>query len=232
MTTNLPQRNAQLSTAKQTAIQRWRQQPEQSYSDLRPTTIPQMIAADSPTLWDIKEQTDRATAVGLLVLALIHTAKLVNVENNLNEIQIGEIANDVLDDMGYLKMEEVKYILKTAVRTKKIFGRLDYNVVMEWFEDYDRMRTEEAIRVSDRQSEIEQAEKPSEGGISFEQYKEQLKQRAADGDKEASERLAEIDKPITIGGKAVSREERERDKDEFRRFKAELIRQRNNDRQI
>lgn len=189
----------------------------------------QMIAADSPTLWDIRSHTDHATVVGLLVLALIHTAKLVNVENNLNETQIGEIANDVLNDMGYLKMEEVKYILKNAVRTKKIFGRLDYNVVMEWFEEYDRERTEEAIRVSDRQAEIAQMEKPSEGGITFEQYKEQLKQRAANGDKEAAERLSEIDKPITIGGKAVSREQRERDKDEFRRFKAELIRHRHNE---
>ena len=186
-----------------------------------------MIVADSPTLWDIKAQTDRATVVCLLVLALIHTAKLVNVDNNLNEAQIGEIANDVLDDMGYLKMEEVKHILKNTIRTKKIFGRLDYNVVMGWFEEYSAERINKCMAISDREAADAQAEKPSEGGISFEQYKEQLKQRAASGDKEAAERLADIDKPIRIGGKAVSREERERD--EFRRFKAELIRQRHND---
>lgn len=223
---NGQQRSVQLSTAKLTAIQRWRQQPDLSYSDLRPATIPQMIAADSPTLWDIRAKTDHATAVGLLVLALIHTAKLVNVENNLNETQIGEIANDVLDDMGYLKMEEVKYILKNAIRTKKIFGRLDYNVVMEWFEEYDRERTEEAIRVSDRQAEIAQMEKPSADGISFEQYKEQLKQRAADGDTQAARWLASIERPAA---KALSRDRRDKDRDDFRRFKAELLRHKHND---
>lgn len=188
-------------------------------------TIPQMLQADSPTLWDIRANTDHATAVGLIVLALIHTAKLVNVENNLNEEQIGEIANDVLADMGYLKMEEVKHILKTAVRTKKIFGRLDYNVVMEWFEEYDRQRTDEASRLSDRLAEASQGAQPSDDGMTFEQYKEHLRQLADSGDAEAADKLAEVCKPIRIGNVSVSRENREQTDDEFRRFKAELLRQ-------
>ena len=147
MTTNLPQqRNVQLSESKLTAIQTWKVQPKQSYAEIRLSTPRAMIKADTPNLWEIRNHTDHPTAIGIIVLALLYTARLVNVESNLNEDQIGEIANDVLNDYGYLKVEEVKYILKTAVRTKKIFGRLDYNVVMEWFEEYDSKRTEEATK--------------------------------------------------------------------------------------
>lgn len=212
-----------LTPAKQTAIQRWTQQPMQYYRELPISTMSDMIQSDSPTLWDIRNHTDNATAIGLLVKALIYTARLVNVENNLTEDQIGEIANDVLNEMGYLKMEEVKHILKTAVRTKKIYARLDYNVVMGWFEQYDSERTEEAIRISDRKAQIAQMEQPSEDGITFEQYAELLRQRADSGDKSAQERLKQIEAPSDIGIHCVSREQRKQRDDEFKTFYSKYI---------
>lgn len=184
-------RNAPLTAAKQTAIQHWKLQPEQSYVAIRPSTPRTMIEADTPNLWEIRNYTDHATAIGIIVIALIHTARLVNVENNLNETQIGEIANDVLEEYGYFKVEELKHVLKTAIRTKKIFGRLDYNVVMSWLEEYDRERTEEAMSISDCKAAHEGP--PAPDVISWDEYVGQLRQFADSGDKEAQARLAEIE---------------------------------------
>lgn len=184
----------------------------------------QMIVADSPTLWDIKAHTDHATAVGLLVLALIHTAKLVNVENNLNETQIGEIANDVLNDMGYIKMEEVKYILKNAVRTKKIFGRLDYNVVMGWFEEYDAVRTEHCIDISD-QEETSEANRIAADpeSVSFDDYAARLRVRAGNGDETAKNLLADIENPPEPKMKLLTAEEKHRKELDFFKWKQEYL---------
>lgn len=175
-----------------------------------------MIEADTPNLWEIRNHTDHATAIGIIVIALIHTARLVNIEANLNEAQIGEIANDVLEDYGYLKVEELKYILKTAVKTQKIFGRLDYNVVMGWFEEYDAIRTEEAMSISDCEAAHENG--PSEDAISFEAYAALLRDKAAAGDKEAQGKLESINQMLAMRATMVSKEQAREEKIAFRKF--------------
>ncbi len=156
-----------------------------------------MINADTPNLWEIRSGTDHATAVAIVVAALIHLARLVSLPkaSNLSKPQIGEIANDVVEEYGHLKPEEIKYVLKQAVRENKIFGRLDYSVVMSWFKDYDAVRTEFCIDISS-QAETQQANQPADDpdAISFEKYAAMLKQRAESGDKKAAELLADMEK--------------------------------------
>lgn len=91
-----------------------------------------MIEAETPTLWDIRQRLGHPAAVAILVNAFIHAAKLVNLDKNLTVEQIGEAANDILESHGYLKVEEIKYLLKHALRTQNVYGRLDYNVLMNW----------------------------------------------------------------------------------------------------
>ena len=176
-----------------------------------------MIKADTPNLWEIRNHTDHPTAIGIIVLALLYTARLVNVESNLNEDQIGEIANDVLNDYGYLKVEEVKYILKTAVRTKKIFGRLDYNVVMEWFEEYDSKRTEEAMSLSDSIASHE--EPPSPEAMSWAQYQAKLKEQAESGDEAAQAKIKEIEEVRSTNGMRLLTKEQKYEKErDFKQY--------------
>ena len=106
-----------------------------------------MIEADTPTLWELRKSLGHAATIAILVKAFIHAAKLVNLDKNLTIEQIGEAANDTLEGYGCLKVEEIKYLLKRALRTQNVYGRLDYNVIMTWVERYDAERTEEAMRI-------------------------------------------------------------------------------------
>lgn len=152
-----------------------------------------MIEADTPTLWEISNRLGRPAAVAILVNAFIHAAKLVNLDKNLTIEQIGEAANDTLDGHGQLKVEEVKYLLKRAMRTQNVYGRFDYNVLMNWIEEYDAERTEEAVRLSEQRETAEANALPGEvapGAISMEEYMKQLREKAAQGDEKAAQYLA------------------------------------------
>lgn len=213
------QRGAILSPPKLTAIQNWREQPKQYYATLLTTTPRKMIEAETPTLWDIRQQLGHPAAVAILVNAFIHAAKLVNFEKNLTVEQIGEAANDILESKGYFKVEEIKYLLKRALRTQNIYGRLDYNVLMNWVEQYDAERTDEAMRISE-QHESQELNKPDAqmGSMTFKEYVADLERRAPT-DPKAAQTLAEIRKPKPAKPSLLSREERAEHEREFQRYR-------------
>lgn len=150
-----------------------------------------MIEDDTPTLWELRKYIGHAATIAILVKAFIHAAKLVNLDKNLTEEQIGEAANDILEEFGHLKVEEIKFLLKRALRTQNVYGRLDYNVLMNWVEAYDSERTEEAIGISEQDAtQLVNEIKPSDGAMSFEEYLANLEVRAKT-DSNAAERLKE-----------------------------------------
>lgn len=154
-----------------------------------------MIKADTPNLWEIRNHTDHATAIAILVTALIHLSRLVNLpkENSLNRDQIGELANDIIEEYGYLKVEEVKYILKQALRKNKIYGRLDYGVVIKWFEDYVAIRAEHCVDISSQEeTQIANQQHVAPNAISWESYVDHLWDLAMYADPCAVERLSEM----------------------------------------
>lgn len=177
-----------------------------------------MIEAETPTLWDIRRQLGHPAAVAILVNAFIHAAKLVNLDKNLTVEQIGEAANDTLESHGYLKVEEVKYLLKRALRTQNIYGRLDYNVLMSWVEQYDSERTEEAMRVSEQQ-ESQALNTPSDNpdAVDFPMYVDSLRQRAKT-EAQAAEILDSIENPTPQRTAPLSAEKRHEKDNAFRRF--------------
>lgn len=167
-----------------------------------------MIEAESPSLWDIRRQLGHPAAVAILVNAFIHAAKLVNLDKNLTIEQIGEAANDTIEQHGQLKVEEIKFLLKRALRMQNVYGRLDYNVLMNWIEQYVAERTEEAMRISDQESsQMLNEPKAYSGAVSFNDYIADLKERAKT-DKEAEILLDEINNPPKSTLTFLTREER------------------------
>lgn len=173
------QQLARLSEARQTAIQNWREQPTQYYSMLPTSTPRQMIEADTPSLWEIRQQLGHPATIAIIVKAFLHAARLVNLDKNLTNEQIVETANDILSEYGYLKVEEIKYLLKRALRIRNVYGRLDYNVLMNWVEEYVNERTEEAVRISEQEDLQRQNEtKVSADAVSFEHFLLDLEEKA------------------------------------------------------
>jgi hypothetical protein len=131
----------------------------------------------------------------IIIYAIAWMAELVNVDRNLTEPQILELSSDILRDYGYIKVEELKYILKRGVKSK-IYARLDYNVVMNWFKDYDNERTEIAMDISDQESSQQENDiTVAPDSITWGQYLERLQRLSQQGDATATARLDEINNP-------------------------------------
>lgn len=175
-----------------------------------------MIETPTPTLWEIRLALGHEAAVAIIVNALIHAARLVSLEHNITIEQIGEAANDILASFGYFKVEEVKYLLKRALRSQNLYGRFDYNVIMNWVEAYDAERTDEAMRLSDQQeTRLENESRPHPEAMDFTTYVEKLRQKAP-SDPEAAAMLAQIENPDKPRLTLLSREERLRREHDFK----------------
>lgn len=178
-----------------------------------------MIEAETPTLWELRRHLGHAATIAILVKAFIHAARLVNLERNLTQEQIGEAANDILECHGYLKVEEIKFLLKRALRTQNVYNRFDYNVLMNWVEKYDTERTEEAMRISGQiESQRCNAISDNPEAVSFEEYKADLRQRAKT-DEEAAALLRDIENPPKSRLTLLSREEREQNDHDFKTWR-------------
>lgn len=178
-----------------------------------------MIKAETPNLWEIKAALGIVKTKAILFTALIHLARLVNTERNLNEVQIGEIADDIISDYGYMKVEEIKHIFKHGVRNEKIFGRLDYNVVMGWIKDYDARRTEYCIDISN-QEETRVANEPSKSAtaMTWGQYMDSLWNLATYADADAVEKLSQIQDVTPSKARLFTAEEKRRREVDFKQF--------------
>lgn len=182
-----------------------------------------MIEADTPTLWELRREIGHVATVAILVKAFIHAAKLVNLDKNLTIEQIGEAANDVLESHGQFKVEEIKFLLKRALRTQNVYGRLDYNTIMNWVEQYDIERTEEAMRISDQEA-TQAINSPAEctGAVSFDTYISDLRERAKT-DKEAAALLGEIENPAPVRLTLTTSKNREQDEHDFKLYRFKYL---------
>lgn len=178
-----------------------------------------MIKAETPNLWEIKAELGIVKTKAVLFTALIHLARLVNVERNLNEVQMGEIANDIVSDYGYMKVEEIKFIFKNAVRSEKIFGRLDYNVVMGWIKEYSTERTELCIDISNQEeTRLANETTKSSAAISWEQYLDNLWSLAFYADADAVGKLFQIQDSKQSKSVLLTSEEKHQKEVDFKQF--------------
>lgn len=196
-------------------LQSLKKHPEQYFDSLVTLTPTSMIKAETPNLWQLRQLMGEIKTKAVVIYALAWLSELVNIERNLTEVQVSEIAADVIEEYGYLKVEEVKYILKTAVRENKLFGRLDYAVVMKWFEDYSSVRTGHCIEISDQEA-TQQANQMviSSDAVSFNDYLASLRDKAGNGDKNAKEMLDEIERMSQMP-KLLSADEKHQNELEF-----------------
>lgn len=90
---------------------------------------------------DRDTRTDAAEALGNL---LSFTAQLFNVGKNLNDIQVGLLANDMLERYWHWRFDEFAFVLKEATAGKygTAYDRIDAPTVHGWCLKYEAQRDE------------------------------------------------------------------------------------------
>ena len=102
---------------------------------------------------------------------------------------------------------------------EKLFDRLDPNIVLGWFADYDAERTEESMRLSDqKEAEARAKIKPDDNAISFVEYRKTLEERAASGDSEAVGLIEAVEYATHLDNSRLSPEQRHKKELAFFRY--------------
>jgi len=152
-----------------------------------------MVKAQTPTIAKIKNTASETGARALISLAICEVCDFFNVGKNMNDVQIAMTADMIIESYWYLKLEEIKYCFRRAMRTEKLFDRLDGNIILQWLEAYDAERTEEVIRLSEqKETQFLNQHKERPGDKTFDEYVASLKKRAAAGDEIAMKLLPEV----------------------------------------
>lgn len=189
------------------------------YQGLTISSVSTMVAAQTPTLAKIKNSASETDARALLYIALCEVCDFFNVGKNMSDTQIALTADLIIESYWYMKLEEIKFCFRRAMRREKLFDRLDGNIILGWLKEYDVERTEEAMRQSEQEAlQIQYQQQPSPGAVSFEQYIDSLWNLAYYADPEAIEKLCNMPDLSTLP-KVLSIEEQHRKEFEFQLFK-------------
>ena len=113
----------------------------------------------------------------------------------MNAPQIALTTDLILEEFWYLTVEEIKHCLRKAMRTAKVYDRLDGNIIIGWIREYDYERDEVMVQLNvEEKNRLENGPVEDSGtGISYEEYVAGVKARAAAGDEEAVEILKSIE---------------------------------------
>jgi len=128
--------------------------PEKYYDSLSHSlTQTQAIKALAPTMGTICKIVSNGD---LLVKALIaHALTDLNIFFNFQNImttpQIAQTVEMILSDFNWLKIEDVRVCLNNGKKGHygQLYGRLDGQIIMLWFQTYSTDRTNEYLRIKD-----------------------------------------------------------------------------------
>lgn len=165
----------------------------QLYQNLKTSSISTMVAAKTPTIARIKNEASETDVRALLYIAICEVCDFFNVGKNMNDTQVALTADLIIEEFWHLRLEEIKYCFRRAMRREKVFDRIDGNIVLGWLDQYDAERTEIAMSISDSESAFAPIKNErSSDSVSFDDYFKGLQEQAAAGDKEAEAMVADI----------------------------------------
>jgi hypothetical protein len=174
-----------------------------------------------PMLSDIQREIGLTKTRAMLVLALSAITKCLNVSRNMTDQQVAVAADLIIKEYWYYTIPEVKDCLQQALVNEKLYERLDVNVVMQWFRDYDIRRDEKIIEFQSQEKKRHENEikEPMKVGSSFDEYRQRVAAKAAQGDKQAIEDLKNIESVMASSPLSI---EAQRQKEiQFKLFKAQ-----------
>lgn len=182
----------------------------------------EIIKGASLSFWELNAQMGESIVLALIGKILMSAAKLVSVTQNLTLPQSVEASKDILYEYGDLKPDELKYLLKRNLRTKALYSRFDYNIIMRWIEEYMDEHIRLVQEISEQESSLIIDELPDDSSampMSYETWLESLLTRAETDPAAAELRDSILNRPDYRPRQSCSREEKQK----FLDFKKEYL---------
>lgn len=107
-------------------------------------SIANVLETQSPAISGLAKTLDEDSVLALIELHLWQLNESMNLNNKLTEMQIIEIAIEIMSNYYYLKMEDIYLIFRKAKMGEygKLFSSLSMIDIFTWFSTYDAQRTE------------------------------------------------------------------------------------------
>ncbi len=166
--------------------------PEQYYRELNPRRVEDVLVSPEPAIGTIIKECGETKARAAVVYLLADALEFFNASETMSDIQVAMTVDLIIEEYPYFKTDDIKLCFKNAMKQKygKIYNRIDGSIVIGWFREYNKERCAVADKQSFDESRVHKAReaKPTEG-LFYSDYLDELKRKADDGDKDASEAL-------------------------------------------
>lgn len=200
----------------QALMNEWLESPKRSYDNL-PEVISheEIFQSLSPTLSQIKNHIGEERALMIISLAINDVNYLFRKDRRMDEYEIVLTSKAILRRYWYLKPEDIKKCFN-GPRPKSFV--LEGDSFLSWLAEYDLKRDNACEDVASNGKEADSIP----DAISHAAYMAMLEARSNDGDKEASELIAEYRKRMRI----PTKEEQHKKELEFFKYKQEYAKKR------
>lgn len=166
--------------------------PEQYCKMLQPKTIEDVFLSSEPAIGTITRKLGETKSRAAVVLLLADALEFFNATETMSDIQVAMTVDLIMEEYPYFKMDDLKLCFKNAMKMKygRIYNRIDGQVIMSWFRDYNKERCAAADNQSWNEHKAYKAEiqKPI-SGMFYSDYRRELERKASFGDKCAKNAL-------------------------------------------
>lgn len=170
-----------------------RTSPKNYCKALCPKKVEDVFQSDEPSIGTIIRKFGEPQARAVLVILIADALEFFNVGNTMSATQVATTVDLIIEEYPYMKTDDFKLCFKNAMKMKygENYNRIDGSIIMGWLREYNKER----CAVADNQSwNTHKAKLSGEtsftSGLSYEEYRNELKLRVEQGDEEAAKALS------------------------------------------
>lgn len=163
--------------------------PKQYLQALRPKSVDDVFASSEPALGMIAKELGENQARAVVVIMISEIVDFFNSSNTMNDSQVATTTDLIIEEYPYFKIDDLKLCFRNAMKGRygEIYNRLDGSVIMNWLKQYNQERCAKADIASYNEYKEHIGEENT--GLFYDDYRNQLKELASQGNTDAQEAL-------------------------------------------